>query len=103
MLAPMAPHFASELWSKLQETKNRLNVDTSEINWDKGVFEQAWPVVDKHFMLDFTIKVSLFFCLNEHSSVLKALVLALLGKRIRSKNSESAMSTLGQVDTSRMS
>jgi leucyl-tRNA synthetase len=60
MLAPMAPHFASELWSKLQETKNRLNVDTSEINWDKGVFEQAWPVVDKHFMLEFTIKVSFF-------------------------------------------
>jgi leucyl-tRNA synthetase len=58
MLAPMAPHFASELWCQLQAMPHRLNVDTAEIQWDRGVFDQPWPVVDKHFKLDYTMKVN---------------------------------------------
>nr|CAD7260236.1 unnamed protein product [Timema shepardi] len=48
LLAPMAPHFASELWSGYVSAPHRL--DTSgEILWDKGVLEQAWPQVDSNY------------------------------------------------------
>ncbi|XP_055913917.1 leucine--tRNA ligase, mitochondrial [Eupeodes corollae] len=60
MLAPMAPHFASELWSKLISTPNRLNEKLEDIQWDKDVLEQRWPDVDSEYQLDLTIKVNGF-------------------------------------------
>nr|CAI5823146.1 unnamed protein product [Callosobruchus analis] len=44
LLAPMAPHFASELWSGFVSAPNRLN-DSGEVIWDKAVLEQKWPVL----------------------------------------------------------
>ncbi|KAF5300682.1 hypothetical protein FQA39_LY11044, partial [Lamprigera yunnana] len=49
VLAPIAPHFASELWSGFVSAPNRLN---AEINWEKNVFEQKWPDVDQNYNLD---------------------------------------------------
>lgn len=51
LLAPVAPHFASELWSGLLSASNRLN-DSDEIIWDKLVLEQRWPEVDLDYNLD---------------------------------------------------
>lgn len=61
MLAPMAPHFASELWSKFLAAPNRLNVDSTEIQWDKDVLQQCWPEVDANYNLDLSIKVGKYF------------------------------------------
>lgn len=57
MLAPMAPHFASELWEQFRALPNRLNSSSEEIQWDLGVFEQNWPVIDEEYPLDLTFKV----------------------------------------------
>ncbi|XP_062565884.1 leucine--tRNA ligase, mitochondrial [Armigeres subalbatus] len=62
MLAPMAPHFASELWEQFQALPHRLNISSDEIQWDRGVFEQNWPVVDEDYPLDLTFKVNGFEC-----------------------------------------
>lgn len=51
LLAPMAPHFASELWSGFVSAPNRLN-NTQEILWDKTVLEQKWPEIDVDYNLD---------------------------------------------------
>ncbi|XP_072394523.1 probable leucine--tRNA ligase, mitochondrial [Diabrotica undecimpunctata] len=56
MLAPMAPCFASELWSGFVTAPNRLN--TSEFLWDKSVFEQNWPVTDMDYMLELICQVN---------------------------------------------
>lgn len=58
MLAPMAPHFASELWQQFVALPHRLNPDSNEIQWERKVFEQNWPVIDEDYALDLTIKVS---------------------------------------------
>lgn len=58
MLAPMAPHFASELWEQFRALPHRLNPSSEEIQWDRGVFEQSWPTVDEDYALDLTFKVS---------------------------------------------
>ncbi|XP_067646344.1 leucine--tRNA ligase, mitochondrial [Eurosta solidaginis] len=60
MLAPMAPHFASELWSKFVATPNRLNIESTELQWDRDVLEQRWPDTDLDYKLDLTIKVNGF-------------------------------------------
>ncbi|XP_037939250.1 probable leucine--tRNA ligase, mitochondrial [Teleopsis dalmanni] len=60
MLAPMAPHFASELWSKFASTPNRLNATTDELQWDNDVLSQRWPEIDMDYKLDLTIKVNGF-------------------------------------------
>ncbi|XP_055549987.1 leucine--tRNA ligase, mitochondrial [Wyeomyia smithii] len=62
MLAPMAPHFASELWEQFVALPCRLNGSSEEIQWEKGLFEQNWPVVDENFELDLTFKVNAFEC-----------------------------------------
>ncbi|XP_018325351.1 probable leucine--tRNA ligase, mitochondrial isoform X2 [Agrilus planipennis] len=56
LLAPMAPHFASELWSGFISAPNRLN-STGEILWNKTVLEQRWPEVDLSYNLDLTCQV----------------------------------------------
>lgn len=57
MIAPMAPHFASELWSLFTRVPKRLNQSSDEINWDLDVLEQSWPKIDAHYALDLTIMV----------------------------------------------
>lgn len=57
MLAPIAPHFASELWSGFVSVPNRLN-NSNEILWDKSVLEQHWPDVDYHYNLDLVLNVN---------------------------------------------
>ncbi|XP_065076662.1 leucine--tRNA ligase, mitochondrial [Ochlerotatus camptorhynchus] len=62
MLAPMAPHFASELWEQFRALPHRLNPSSEEIQWDRGVFEQRWPTADEDYALDLTFKVNGFEC-----------------------------------------
>lgn len=58
MLATMAPHFASELWTRFATAKNRV-ADTSEVfNWNADVFSQTWPKVDEHHNVELTMKVN---------------------------------------------
>lgn len=54
----MAPHFASELWSKFLLVPNRLNSELAAIQWDKNVLEQSWPTVDNDYKLDLRFKVN---------------------------------------------
>lgn len=58
MLAPMAPHFASELWSRFRSIPNRIDEHSSHINWSDDVFNQKWPRVDKDFPVNFCIKAN---------------------------------------------
>lgn len=60
MLAPIAPHFASELWSKFLSVPNRCQ---SSVDWAKDVLEQSWPTVSKDFHLWLDIKVKVFIVL----------------------------------------
>lgn len=57
LLAPMAPHFASELWSGFVSAPNRLTTN-EEIQWDKGVLEQRWPDIDYDYNLDLVCQVN---------------------------------------------
>ncbi|KAK9878828.1 hypothetical protein WA026_003663 [Henosepilachna vigintioctopunctata] len=57
LLAPMAPHFASELWSGFIQAPNHLN-DSNEIFWNKPVLEQKWPETDLHYKLELLCKVN---------------------------------------------
>lgn len=59
MLAPMAPHFSSELWSKFVTVPHRLNASTPELQWERDVLAQRWPDIDADYKLDLTIKVLL--------------------------------------------
>lgn len=54
----MAPHFASELWSLFIRVPNRVNAQSSEIQWESDVLEQSWPKVDKQHAMDLTIYVN---------------------------------------------
>ncbi|KFB37367.1 hypothetical protein ZHAS_00004663 [Anopheles sinensis] len=61
MLAPMAPHFAAELWGQFLATPNRIDrteQKDSWIRWDGGVFDQRWPEIDDEFPLDLTFKIN---------------------------------------------
>lgn len=58
MLAPMAPHFASELWSRFRSVPNRINEHSEHINWTADVFNQKWPKVDEEFKVNFCIKAN---------------------------------------------
>lgn len=58
MLAPMAPHFASELWAKFVAIPNRLNPDSAEIRWSRSVFEQKWPDVDMDYELKLIFRIN---------------------------------------------
>ncbi|GJQ87681.1 hypothetical protein Trydic_g17499 [Trypoxylus dichotomus] len=57
LLAPMAPHFASELWSGFLSAENRLN-DNSEIDWNADVLQQRWPDVDYDYRLELVCQVN---------------------------------------------
>ncbi|VVC31618.1 Hypothetical protein CINCED_3A018979 [Cinara cedri] len=46
MLAPIAPHFASALWSGFVSATGRLNQDYENISWEDDVINQKWPEVD---------------------------------------------------------
>lgn len=52
-VAPMAPHFASELWLRFLSASGRFNKE-----WEKPVLEQSWPKVDAAFELPCHIHVS---------------------------------------------
>lgn len=60
MLAPMAPHFASELWSKFVSITGRLNAASEELQWSEDVLAQRWPDVDAAYQLDLSIRVNGF-------------------------------------------
>lgn len=60
MLAPMAPHFASELWSKFVAIPGRLNPASQELQWSEDVLAQRWPDIDPAYNLDLSIKVNGF-------------------------------------------
>ncbi|XP_076272957.1 leucyl-tRNA synthetase, mitochondrial isoform X2 [Rhynchophorus ferrugineus] len=57
LLSPLAPHFASELWSGFVSAPNRLN-HSGEIDWDKTVLEQDWPEIDADYELDLVCQVN---------------------------------------------
>lgn len=56
MLAPIAPHFASELWSGFLSASHRLN-SNEEINWDEDVLKQKWPKIDSSYNMDIVCQV----------------------------------------------
>ncbi|XP_053659478.1 leucine--tRNA ligase, mitochondrial [Anopheles marshallii] len=62
MLAPMAPHFAAELWHQLVTAPHRVEErDASSgcvLQWDGTVFDQRWPEIDEDFPLDLTFKIN---------------------------------------------
>ncbi|XP_049881347.1 probable leucine--tRNA ligase, mitochondrial isoform X2 [Pectinophora gossypiella] len=55
MLAPVTPHFCSELWAGFTSAPHRINSDA--INWEKGVLEQKWPRVNDDYCLQFQCKI----------------------------------------------
>lgn len=58
MLAPFAPHFASELWSRFIATPNRVNEKSEYIRWNEDVFAQEWPRVDSQYPIELNVKVN---------------------------------------------
>ncbi|XP_071445476.1 leucine--tRNA ligase, mitochondrial isoform X2 [Hetaerina americana] len=58
LLAPMAPHFASELWSGFVTAPGRVDPDSKEIDWESSVLEQNWPKVDDDYHLDLIGKLN---------------------------------------------
>lgn len=61
MLAPFAPHFASELWSRFLAAPNRVSPKSDYIHWNRDVFQQCWPKVDLHHNIEFNVKVNNLF------------------------------------------
>lgn len=57
-VAPMAPHFASELWRGFLLAPGRLNTKSTEIKWDKPVLKQSWPRLDDEFQLPFSVSIN---------------------------------------------
>ncbi|XP_059473924.1 leucine--tRNA ligase, mitochondrial isoform X2 [Neocloeon triangulifer] len=60
LIAPFAPHFASELWAVLALA---TSIKTNEFDWSKSVLEQRWPKLDAEYKLD------LFIYLNDKEVV----------------------------------
>ncbi|CRK99178.1 CLUMA_CG012473, isoform A [Clunio marinus] len=58
MLAPLAPHFASELWATFTSAENRINKSADFIKWNENVLSQHWPKVDPIHKVELTIKVN---------------------------------------------
>lgn len=54
----MAPHFASELWSRFSLIPNRINQDETKIKWSKDVLEQEWPALDATYQNSLHIKTN---------------------------------------------
>ncbi|XP_017777824.1 PREDICTED: probable leucine--tRNA ligase, mitochondrial [Nicrophorus vespilloides] len=57
LLAPIAPHFASELWSGFLSAPNRLN-QSNEIDWNANILKQTWPDIDYEYNLDLVFQVN---------------------------------------------
>nr|XP_021403593.1 probable leucine--tRNA ligase, mitochondrial isoform X2 [Lonchura striata domestica] len=47
MVAPMAPHIASEMWKGLAHVQNKL---CTHHHWDVDVLQQSWPKVDPEYL-----------------------------------------------------
>lgn len=60
MLAPLAPHFASELWAGFCSAPHRMSNDGT-IQWDKDVMEQNWPEID----MDYKMRLKIFMNARE--------------------------------------
>ena len=56
LLAPMAPHFCSELWNGL--SKGLKVRHCQEFDWDKSLFHQTWPELDDNYNLKLLIKAN---------------------------------------------
>lgn len=54
MLAPMAPHFAMELWTGLTSAPYKQ----SEFNWNIPLLKQPWPEVDMSYCLELVVKLN---------------------------------------------
>ncbi|XP_059613088.1 leucine--tRNA ligase, mitochondrial [Phlebotomus argentipes] len=54
MLAPLAPHFASELWVRFASAVEKDDF----LAWDEDVLHQRWPEVEAEYHLDLTAKVN---------------------------------------------
>lgn len=67
MLAPFAPHFASELWAIFCSAKYHL-IDNTEIDLKKDLFEQTWPNIDMNYNLVMNVYVSLLWMLPKKRS-----------------------------------
>lgn len=57
-LAPMAPHFASELWRGLVSAPRPSECSSSGVNWEKPVLHQPWPELDPEFHLPLSIHIN---------------------------------------------
>ncbi|XP_075972098.1 leucyl-tRNA synthetase, mitochondrial [Anticarsia gemmatalis] len=57
MLAPVTPHFCSELWAGFLSAPNRISSESNLINWQQDVLHQKWPTVDDHYKLSLLCKV----------------------------------------------
>ncbi|XP_036151176.1 probable leucine--tRNA ligase, mitochondrial isoform X2 [Monomorium pharaonis] len=57
MLAPFAPHFASELWTIFRSVKHLL-ISNTEVDLNKDVLEQKWPDIDMDYKLVMNIFVN---------------------------------------------
>lgn len=62
MLAPFAPHFASELWAIFCSAKYHL-IDNTEVDLNKPIFEQKWPDIDMDYNLVMNVYVSILMIL----------------------------------------
>ncbi|XP_076233675.1 leucyl-tRNA synthetase, mitochondrial isoform X2 [Calliopsis andreniformis] len=61
MLAPLAPHFASELWAAFCSAKLHL-ISESEVQLDKDVMEQVWPEIDMDYNMVLQLNVNDSLC-----------------------------------------
>lgn len=57
MFAPLAPHFASELWAGFCSAKHHL-INESEVKLNKDVMEQDWPEIDINYKMELNLNVS---------------------------------------------
>ncbi|KAK2577540.1 hypothetical protein KPH14_003624 [Odynerus spinipes] len=57
MLAPLAPHLASELWAAFCSIPHHL-ISREEVQLDKDVLEQRWPEIDMNYNMTMTVHVN---------------------------------------------
>ncbi|XP_043264141.1 probable leucine--tRNA ligase, mitochondrial [Colletes gigas] len=57
MLAPFAPHFASELWAAFCSAKHHL-ISENEVRLDKDVMEQDWPEIDLDYKMTLNVHIN---------------------------------------------
>merc|ERR1740137_346847 len=54
MLAPFAPLMASEMWAGMQS----VAPSSDSHDWDAGVLEQSWPVVNPQYRMELKVKLN---------------------------------------------